>query len=155
MATTHMRRLTADEVRLNVDQLLELQHRAYALEAELIGDDRIPPLHETATDLISSGLEWIATFDEQQIIGAVGYSVDHGVLDLDRLMISPMHRRKGLGAALVTEVISLASQTIVSTGRENTPARALYESLGFTHESDFEPIPGLWVSQYSRSSSVR
>jgi len=144
-----MRRLTPEEVRAHAPQLLDLQHKAYAVEAELIGDHRIPPLHEAESDLLSSGLEWIASFDDdQQIAGAVGYAIDHDLVDLDRLMISPAHHRKGLGTALVIEVMSLAPITVVATGRDNTPARALYESLGFVHQSDFEPVPGLWVSRY-------
>jgi GNAT superfamily N-acetyltransferase len=147
-----MRRLTAEEVRAHARQLLDLQHNAYAVEAELIGDDRIPPLHETESDLLSSDLEWIASFDDdQRIVGAVGFAIDHDVVDLDRLMISPTHHRKGLGTALVIEIMSLAPVTVVATGRDNAPARALYESLGFLHQSDFEPIPGLWVSRYRRA----
>jgi GNAT superfamily N-acetyltransferase len=144
--------LTAEEVRARAPQLLELQHQAYAVEAELIGDDRIPPLHETESDLVSAGLEWLACVDEnQQITGAVGYVIEDDVIDLDRLMVSPAHHRRGLGRALVREVVSLAPRTVVATGRDNAPARALYESLGFVHQSDVEPIPGLWISRYSRS----
>lgn len=147
-----MRRLTEEEVRLHAPQLLDLQRKAYAVEAELIGDDRIPPLHETESDLLSSGLKWIACFDDDhQIAGAVGYEIANDVLDLDRLMISPSHHRRGLGTALVIEVMSLAPMTAVATGRDNAPARALYESLGFVHQSDFEPVPGLWVSRYWRA----
>lgn len=146
------RRLTAEEVRAHAPQLLELQHQAYAVEAELIGDDRIPPLHETESDLLSAGLEWLACFDEnQQIAGAVGYVIEDDVIDLDRLMVSPAHHRRGVGTALVREVVSLAPRTIVATGRENTPARVLYESLGFVHQSDTEPVAGLWVSRYARA----
>lgn len=54
------RRFTPDEVRVHASHLLELQHAAYAVEAQLIGDDRIPPLHETESDLLSSGLDWLA-----------------------------------------------------------------------------------------------
>ncbi|MBD3940497.1 GNAT family N-acetyltransferase [Microbacterium sp. NEAU-LLC] len=147
-----MRRLTAEEVGVHAPHLLDLQHKAYAVEAELIGDDRIPPLHETESDLLSAGLEWIASFDDdQQIAGAAGYAIEHDVVDLDRLMISPSHHRQGLGTALVTEVMELAPVTEVATGRDNAPARALYESLGFLHQSDFEPVPGLWVSRYRRA----
>ncbi len=146
------RRLTAEQVRVHAPQLLDLQHKAYAVEAELIGDDRIPPLHEAESDLLSSGLQWIASFDvDQQIAGAAGYAIDHDVVDLDRLMVSPAHHRKGLGTALVIDVMSLAPITLVATGRDNTPARRLYESLGFLHQSDFEPVPGLWVSRYRRA----
>lgn len=149
-----MRSLRADEVRTRAPQLLELQHAAYAVEAALIGDDRIPPLHETAADLVSAGLGWIAMFDGDQVAGAVGYAVDREVADVDRLVVHPAYHRRGIGAALVTEVLALAARTTVSTGRENLPARALYEALGFVHVSDVEPIPGLWVSRYSHGPTM-
>ncbi|WP_422734286.1 GNAT family N-acetyltransferase [Micromonospora sp. WMMD558] len=42
--------------------VLAVQHAAYAVEAALIGDDRIPPLHETVTDLRAAPLRWLAAF---------------------------------------------------------------------------------------------
>ncbi len=40
--------------------LLGFQHAAYAVEAELIGDDRIPGLHESAEELQAADLLWLA-----------------------------------------------------------------------------------------------
>ncbi|MFK4836031.1 GNAT family N-acetyltransferase [Microbacterium sp. ZW T2_14] len=146
------RELQPEEVTSFAPQLRELQRRAYSLEAALIGDDRIPPLHESVQDLVSAQLHWVVTFDGDRIAGALGYSVEGGVVDIDRLMIDPRYHRRGLGSSLVTEVMSLEARTIVATGRDNAPARALYEALGFTHDADIEPVAGLWVSQYSRHS---
>jgi len=148
------RELRPEEVASLAPQLLELQRRAYSVEAALIGDERIPPLHESRQDLVSAQLHWVVTFDGDRIAGAVGYSEEEGSVDIDRLMIDPSYHRRGLGSSLVTEVMSLQARTIVATGRENAPARALYEGLGFTHDSDIEPVAGLWVSQYSRHSSA-
>ncbi|WP_172979614.1 GNAT family N-acetyltransferase [Agromyces agglutinans] len=146
------RTLRAEEVAGLAPDLLELQRHAYRVEAALIGDDRIPPLHESVQDLVSAQLHWVVTFDGDRIAGALGYAVEGGAVDIDRLMIDPKYHRKGLGSSLVTEVMSLEARTIVATGRENAPARALYEALGFTHDADIEPVAGLWVSQYSRHS---
>lgn len=144
------RHLLATEIRSHAPRLLELQHAAYAVEAELIGDDRIPPLHETQADLVSADLHWIASFDGERIVGAVGCSIEDDVVDIDRLMIDPAYHRRGIGAALVTQALALAARAVVSTGRDNAPARGLYESLGFVHRADVEPVPGLWVSEYLR-----
>jgi hypothetical protein len=38
--------------------LLTIQRRAYTVEAELLGDDRIPALHETLPDLVAANLRW-------------------------------------------------------------------------------------------------
>lgn len=148
------RRLRTPEVRGYAHRLLQLQHAAYAIEAALIEDDRIPPLHESEQDLLSAPLLWFATFDADVIVGAVGYTMENDVVDIDRLMIDPGYRRQGLGRALVTTVAGLAEAAIVSTGMKNTPARNLYESLGFIHDTDIEPVAGLWVSQYSRKRPI-
>ncbi len=68
--------------------LLTIQHAAYALEAELIGDDRIPPLHENIDDLRSADLMWLVSFSGSRPIGAVGWSEDEEELDIDRLVVA-------------------------------------------------------------------
>lgn len=78
---------TADDAL--VSDLLLLQRTAYALEAALIGDDRIPPLHEELEDLVDAPLLWVGAFDGGRLVGALGYrdAVDH--LDIDRLVVAP------------------------------------------------------------------
>lgn len=148
------RSLTEREIREHATRLLQLQHDAYASEAALIEDDRIPPLHESERDLVSAQLLWIATFNAELVVGAVGYTISNDVVHIDRLMIDPKYHRQGLGRALVTTIVARADQAVVSTGTKNTPARKLYESLDFKHDTDFEPVPGLWVSQYSRKRKL-
>jgi ribosomal protein S18 acetylase RimI-like enzyme len=50
----------------------------------------------------------------------------------------------------VAELLGRAAgrHVIVSTGRDNGPARTLYEKLGFTKVEDVEVIPGLWTTRY-------
>lgn len=138
-----------------VGDLLLLQRAAYACEAALIGDDRIPPLHEELGDLVQAPLLWIGAFDEDRLVGAIGYQdvVDH--LDIDRLVVAPSAHRRGTGSALVREVLHRAGRrsAVVSTGRDNHPARALYERLTFTWVRDEEVLPGLWISKYVHASA--
>ncbi|EYR65165.1 acetyltransferase [Actinotalea ferrariae CF5-4] len=51
-------------------RLLVVQHEAYAREAELIQDDRIPPLHEDLDTLRSAPVTWVAAFDDAELLGA-------------------------------------------------------------------------------------
>ena len=71
-------------------------------------------------------------------------------VDIDRLVVRPDAHRRGVGSALVRDVLGRAAgrRTTVSTGRGNEPARRLYERLGFTHAGDDEVLAGLWVSRY-------
>lgn len=130
--------------------LLQVQHGAYTVEAGLIKDDRIPQLHETVEELRAAALLWLAAFIDGQLSGAVAWAEKTDEVDLDRLVVAPAAHRRGIGSALVREVLHRAGprRTVVSTGRDNTPARRLYERLGFVHVADQEVIPRLWTTRY-------
>ncbi len=131
--------------------LLAIQHAAYAREAILIGDDRIPGLHEDVDDLRAAPLLWLTARVGQRLVGAVGWTEDGQELDVDRLVVAPDMHRRGVGSSLVATVLRRAGtrRVLVSTGRDNIPARTLYEQLNFVRIDDSEVIPGLWVSRYS------
>ncbi len=132
--------------------LLAVQRAAYAVEAALIGDDRIPPLHESLADLRAAPLRWLAAYDGSRLLGAVGWTEDDTHVDIDRLVVEPTAHRRGVGRALTITVLAHAGtrRVLVATGRANRPARRLYESLGFTTVGDEEVVPGLWITRLAR-----
>lgn len=132
--------------------LVALQQAAYRVEAELIGTDAIPPLHETADDVVELDLTFLAFTDGGVPIAALGYRVSGDVLDLDRLVVAPSSFRRGLARRLLVATLGTVphGRAVVSTGTANTPARELYLSLGFLHVADHEAAPGLLVSRYER-----
>lgn len=146
-----VRELTGPEVVRAGPDLLRIQHAAYALEASLLGDDRIPPLHEDLADLLAQPLRWLAALDGTTVVGALGFTGDTDVeADIDRLIVDPTHHRRGIARALVRAVLDRSVIVTVSTGRDNPPARALYDGLGFEHTAHREVLPGLWVSSFVR-----
>jgi len=153
-APVAVRELGAAELDELAPRLLEIQHAAYAIEAALIGDDRIPPLHETEAGLRAAGLRWLVAERDGELAGALGFTVDDELLDLDRLVVAPEHARRGVGRALVGEALALAPRAVVATGRGNDPARGLYEGAGFVHEGDQEVLPGLWISRFRRPAGT-
>lgn len=144
--------LHVEESSGTVAELLALQRAAYAVEAGLIGSDAIPPLHDTAQTLVAAGLTWYGSRDAAGLLGAVAVDAGPGLVDLDRLVVAPRAFRRGVGTALVRHVLALAGprRVEVSTGRDNTPARALYVRLGFVETGEEEVVPGLWVTRYAR-----
>ena len=130
--------------------LLALQRSAYTVESVLIGDDRIPPLHESLPELRTAALWWLGATSGERLVGAVAVRVEEDGLDVDRLVVAPDAHRRGVGSALVAAVLGRAAgrPTTVSTGRDNRPARRLYERLGFAPTGDVQVLPGLWVSRY-------
>lgn len=62
-----IRALTAAEVPPYAPALLRLQRAAYAVEAALLGDDRIPALHEDQEDLVDAHLDWLLEVDDGDV----------------------------------------------------------------------------------------
>lgn len=132
-------------------ELLAVQRAAYLVEAALIGSDGIPALHDDLASLTTAGLTWHGCRDDLGLLGAVATTAAGGVVDIDRLVVAPRAFRRGVGTALVAHVLALAGGPVtVSTGRANTPARALYERAGFVATGEVEVEPGLWVTHYLR-----
>ena len=133
--------------------VLALQRESYAVEAALIGSDGIPQLTETLEELRAAGLDWLGTFDEAGLAGAVSWTIlDDGTVDIFRLVVAPRAFRRGIASALLDalEASFPGRPTLVSTGRDNGPARELYRRRGFTVVLEREAIPGLWVTELER-----
>ncbi len=133
--------------------VLELQRESYAVEAALIGSDGIPQLTETLEELRAAGLDWLGTFDETGLTGAVSWEVlDDGTVDTHRLVVAPRAFRRGVASALLDELDARYPDRpmLVSTGRGNGPALELYRRRGFTVVREREAIPGLWVVELER-----
>ncbi len=133
-------------------RLLEIQHAAYAVEARLIGDDRIPPLAEDVAALVAAGLDWLVATDGGAVLGALGLRDTAEGVEIDRLVVDPAVARRGTGRALVAAVLADAAgrRVTVSTGHGNAPARRLYAQAGFRETGEREVLPGLWVVDAER-----
>ncbi|MCX4821615.1 GNAT family N-acetyltransferase [Streptomyces sp. NBC_01142] len=136
-------------------QLWELQRAAYAAEAELIGFDGIPPLHETLQELRGCTESFLGVSDENGLAGAVSWNRLHdGTLDICRLVVYPRAHRRGIATALLNslDVMEPADVTLVSTGTANQPALALYQRRGFTLISKRQIAPGVTVTLLERKT---
>lgn len=128
--------------------VLAIQRAAYAVEAELVGFDAIPPLHETLGMLQSlhERLVFLGASRHRRLAGVLAYARDGDVVDIDRLAVDPAFFRQGVGRSLVREMLvreRAAARVVVSTGLANAPAIALYHSFGFVKVAEREPSPGI------------
>jgi ribosomal protein S18 acetylase RimI-like enzyme len=133
--------------------VLALQRESYAIEAALIGDERIPMLIETIDELRSAGLEWLGVIDDAGLTGAVSWKVlDDGTVDIHRLVVAPRAFRRGVASALLDalDVAYPDRVMVVSTGTANAPALRLYGRRGFHATSVREVIPGLSITELER-----
>ena len=133
--------------------VLDLQRASYAIEAGLIGDDRIPALTETLEELRSARLEWLGVTDGDGLAGAVSWRVlADGTVDIDRLIVAPRALRRGVASALLDALDAAYPDrlVLVSTGTANEPALSLYRGRGFRPTTEREVIPGLSVTELER-----
>lgn len=144
----------ADTIR----QIWELQRVAYAVEAELIGYDGIPPLHESPAELRVCGESFLGVDDEAGLAGAVSWTrPDDGTLNICRLVVHPRAHRSGIATSLLNALDALesAERTVVSTGTANIPALALYRNRGFVPTGEQQIAPGITTTQLTRPNGVR
>jgi ribosomal protein S18 acetylase RimI-like enzyme len=139
-----------------VRELYELQKAAYLVEAKLIHFYNIPPLKETIAELTECDETFLGYFEENELTGALSYTTDGHELTICRMMVHPNHFRKGIAQKLLYAVekrngdISIFK---VSTGKDNYPARALYQQNGFHHLEDIEIVPGFFISSFIKRRS--
>jgi len=142
------------------ERLLLVQRAAYAAEAELMGFDGIPPLHETVEELLEASGEqhWIGRFDGPTLVGGVAWSEDGAAgVTLLRLVVAPAAWRRGHATALLDAFDETVGPRAVSvsTGAANAPALALYASRGFAVVGDEEIAPGARLTRLLRPAPNR
>ena len=138
-------------------RLLELQRAAYAAEAELLGFDGIPPLHETLEELLATGQRWLGRFTGTELVGALAWEEggDMGP-EISRLVVAPAAWRSGHATALLDAFDPLTGgrPVRVATGSDNAPALALYARRGFAATGEEEIAPGVGLTRLLRAAGT-
>ena len=132
-----------------VRALVVLQRAAYAVEAQLLGRDDIPALHETEAELAASGETFLGEERDGEIVGAISYRHGGDTVDIHRLVVHPDAFRQGIAGRLL-DALPQAARYVVSTGAANGPARVLYERRGFRVVREREVAPGLSIVELER-----
>jgi ribosomal protein S18 acetylase RimI-like enzyme len=133
-------------------ELISLQRASYAVEAEIIGYYDIPPLKETAEDLMNCGETFFGFYLGEQLAGAISFTLDSpAAASICRMIVHPNHFRKGIAQQLL-DYLELKLQGMdsmeVSTGKLNSPAITLYKKNGFHWLEDIEVAPDLIISRF-------
>jgi GNAT superfamily N-acetyltransferase len=134
--------------------VLEIQHAAYRVEADLIGFGEIPPLHESLDELVAFPFTWLGIRGaDGRVTAALAYIETHGEIDIHRLVVAPSRFRHGLASALVGALDGRA-RIVVSTGSANLPAHRFYESLGFSPIRSEMIHPDLSITHFVRGGAA-
>ncbi|SMO93067.1 GNAT family N-acetyltransferase [Melghirimyces algeriensis] len=133
--------------------ILDVQIPSYQVEAEIMGFQDIPPLHDTVEGIMQSNETFLGTFFDEQLAGFVSYKKDGSILDLHRLAVHPTYFRKGVASRLLDYLLKQESRmekAVLSTGSTNTPAKNLYRRFGFRATGDKEVAPGVYLTCFER-----
>jgi ribosomal protein S18 acetylase RimI-like enzyme len=136
--------------------VLLCQQAGYAIEAELIGFDGIPPMHETLEELRACGERFLGSYDQEGLAGVVSWNhLADGTVDICRLVVHPRAFRRGHATTLLDALDAAIStdRMIVSTGTANAPALALYRRRGFVPVEKREIAPNVTVTLLERRGS--
>lgn len=110
-----------------------VQMAAYAQEAELLGAGDFPPLRRSVADLRDSREAVFVAMVGEEVVGAIGIEPDGDGYTIASLVVAPAYQRRGVGKALVGEILRRfgAGSLTVQTGAANLPALSLYSRSGF------------------------
>ena len=107
--------------------LLEVQRRAYQIEAALLDATDFPPLCETIDEIdVEAPIGFVYVIDDD-IVGAV--TIADGTIT--RLIVDPAYFRQGIAQSLLRYVFEHSLAKHVMTGARNLPALTLYGRFGF------------------------
>lgn len=132
------------------ERVVTIQRESYRIEADLIGFEQIPPLHESVSDVRGLNLRWMGSWVDELLVGLIAWSETVEICEIDRLAVHPEYFRRGHGRALL-EPLTVHNTVEVSTGTKNIPALRLYESLGFVAVDYFEIAPAVTMTKLRRS----
>jgi GNAT superfamily N-acetyltransferase len=116
--------------------VLALQRLAYHTEAAIYDDFTIPPLTETLNDLKAQFRvrRFLKAVERGQIVGSVRGFLEEATLHVERLIVHPDYRHRGIGTALligIETVFPTARRFQLFTGHKSSGNIRLYKRLGY------------------------
>ncbi|MEH6945117.1 GNAT family N-acetyltransferase [Bacillus sp. JJ722] len=123
------------------------------VEAELIGFFDLPPLKESFEEFQQCGETFLGYFEEDELAGALSFTIEGEELTICRMVVHPNHFRKGIAQMLLDNLEEINQKcTIikVSTGKDNVPAKNLYLKNGFQFVRDLMVAPGVYISKFEK-----
>lgn len=137
--------------------VLDLQMKAYLLEAEWLGLSDPSPLRDTIASLAASGEIFLGWFESDEtnnrreagevlFAGVIAIKQEKPYTYITRLMVRPTHFRQGIASSLIHYVDESRSNNTplaVYASTRNLPAMRLYEKLGFHKKSNFTTEAGV------------
>ena len=118
---------------MNAREIRRIFQISYKIEAELLGAKNFPPLQRPIVQFKESSNDFFGYYAEDKLVAVIEMKAEENSMHIQSLVVDPAHFRKGIANGLIEFVFNYydISQFTVETGKDNIPARKLYENFGF------------------------
>ena len=125
---------------------------SYIVEAKLLGATYFPPLHRSLEQFINCANDFFGYYDEHTLVAVIEMKHEKHHMHIQSLVVDPMYFRRGIASQLITYVLAHYEKDIftVETGRDNPPARRLYESFGFVLQKTYTAAENIVKVRYQK-----
>lgn len=106
---------------------------SYTIEAQLLGAKKFPPLLRPIISYKNSKNDFFGFYEHDNIVAVIEMKQEQLSMHIQSLVVDPEYFRMGIASKLIRFVLNQyeCGKFTVETGRENAPARKLYERFGF------------------------
>ena len=117
----------------NAEKLKNVFQRSYKVEAQLLGAKNFPPLSRTLSSYKESNNDFFGFYDHDRLTAVIEMKNEEFSMHIQSLVVDPEYFRRGIARALIIFIIEKfdTRKFTVETGKNNSPARSLYEGFGF------------------------
>ena len=126
---------------------------SYKIEAELLGAMNFPPLSRPLDEFYNCPNDFIGYYEDNKLVAVVEMKNEVSNMHIQSLVVDPDYFRKGIARKLITFVLDHyhTNQFTVETGRDNIPARKLYEGFEFELEKTYTAAENIIKVRYQRN----
>ena len=120
-------------VKVNAEEIRNVFQVSYKIEAKLIGARNFPPLSRSIQSFINSANAFYGFYTNKRLVAVLEMKKEPDSMLIQSLVVHPDFFRRGIARKLIEFILQKfdSNQFTVETGKDNDPARKLYESFGF------------------------
>ena len=144
---------------INHKQLEEAQNirrvfqASYRVEAQLLGAVNFPPLSRLLDEFYNCSNDFIGYYEDHKLVAVVEMKNEVSNMHIQSLVVDPDYFRRGIASKLIDFVLNHYEVKIftVETGKDNGPARKLYEGFGFELQKTYTAAENIVKVRYQRN----
>ena len=106
---------------------------SYKIEAQLLGAIKFPPLERPISAFENCANNFFGYYEDGNLVAVIEMKREENSMHIQSLVVDPDYFRRGIARKLILFVLNHfeRSQFTVETGKNNSPARKLYEGFDF------------------------